>query len=53
MGEIIQFNTHRLRKIAKEQMSKCDDNDLSARIDRIKASIARINQLMAELRDSK
>lgn len=50
MGTVLFFDKNRTRNLVKEQLH-AKDNDLNERIERIKLSIARINRLMAELRE--
>ena len=50
MGEIIYFDKKRVKTLVKEAK---ESDDLGERIKRILASIARINQLMVELRETK
>jgi hypothetical protein len=50
MGEIIYFDKKRVKSLAKEAKERVDLNE---RIERIKSSIARINQLIAELAERK
>ena len=48
MADIIDLDTVRKAKMTGSEL----DKDLSERIERIKASITRINRLMQELRDN-
>lgn len=50
MGNVVSFSEHKARKEQKTHVKKTQDNELTERIDRIKSSISKINQLMAELR---
>ena len=50
MGEVVYFDKARMKTLMKEAKER---DDLGERIARIKASIARINQLMAELKEVK
>jgi cell shape-determining protein MreC len=50
MGDVVYFDKARVKTLVKETKER---DDLNERIERIKANIARINQLMAELREVK
>ncbi len=50
MGEVIYFDKKRVKSLVKETKER---DDLNERIERIRSSIARINQLMVELEEMK
>jgi hypothetical protein len=50
MGEVIYFDKQRVKGLVKETRER---DDLNERIERIRSSIARINQLMVELKEMK
>jgi hypothetical protein len=53
VGDVVSFSEHKARKEQKKAQSKqIPDKDFDERIERIKLSISRINQLMAELRSA-
>lgn len=51
MAQVISFAEAKRRREAKDNPEGMSDTDLGARIERIKNSITRINQLMCELKE--